>query len=152
MRRTHRLLADLLRHEHAPLSLAQRCSAVPAPAPLFSALLNYRHSPGAAQAVSAETEQAWQGIQGLRGEERTNYPFTLSINDLGQDFSLEAQTPASIGPMRVCEYMQTALQSLAEALERSPATAVHALEVLPPSERQQVLYTWNDTATGLCGG
>ena len=44
-RRMHELLGELLRHEHASLALAQRCSAVVAPAPLFSALLNYRHSP-----------------------------------------------------------------------------------------------------------
>ena len=43
------LLADLMRHD-ASLALAQRCSAVPAPTPLFSALLNYRHSPAAARA------------------------------------------------------------------------------------------------------
>ena len=61
MRRTHTLLADLLRHEHASLALAQRCSAVPAPTPLFSALLNYRHSPGAAQAPSRGAIQAWAG-------------------------------------------------------------------------------------------
>ena len=112
VRRTHTLLADLMRHEHASLALAQRCSGVPAPAPLFSALLNYRHSPGAAQAPSAEAQQAWEGIQRLRGEERTNYPFTLSVDDLGEGFQLTAQTLASIEPKRVCEFMHTALESL----------------------------------------
>ncbi|MBN9182117.1 MAG: non-ribosomal peptide synthetase, partial [Microbacterium sp.] len=147
VRRTHTLLADLMRHEHASLALAQRCSAVPAPMPLFSALLNYRHSPGAAQTPSAETIRAWQGMQWLRGEERTNYPLTLSVNDLGEGFSLDAQAPASVGPMRICQFMCTALESLAEALERAPLRAVRTLEVLPASERHQLLYEWNDTKT-----
>ncbi|MDU8418594.1 condensation domain-containing protein, partial [Pseudomonas syringae] len=41
---THQRLSALLGHEHASLSLAQRCSGVPSSLPLFSTLLNYRHS------------------------------------------------------------------------------------------------------------
>ena len=41
--------------------------------------------------------------------------------------------------------MRTALESLAEALETAPATAVRTLDVLPESERHRVLYEWNDT-------
>src|SRR6202041_2437371 len=92
VRKTHKLLAELLRHEHASLALAQRCSGVPAPTPLFSALLNYRHSPGAVQAPTEEEVRAREGRKWLRGEERTNYPFTLSVDDLGEGFGLTAQT------------------------------------------------------------
>src|SRR5207302_10114934 len=63
VRRTHVLLAELLRHDYASLALAQRCCAVPAPMPLFTAVLHYRHSPGAGQ-VSGEGRRAWEGSRG----------------------------------------------------------------------------------------
>ena len=143
VRATHRLMADLLRHEHASLSLAQRCSGVPAPAPLFTTLLNYRHS--SAVVPEEASKRAWEGIRWIRGEERTNYPLTLSVDDLGEDFALTAQTAPSVAAQRICMYMQTALESLVEALESAPATGVHEIEVLPASERHRVLYEWNDT-------
>ena len=47
--------------------------------PLFTALLNYRHSGGSGveQADAGEAMRAWEGMEWLRGEERTNYPFAL---------------------------------------------------------------------------
>jgi amino acid adenylation domain-containing protein len=149
VRRAHSLLSDLLGQEHASLALVQRCSRVPPPAPLFSALLNYRHSPTAAGTHSQESPRAWKGIEAMRIEERSNYPFTLSVTDFGEGFSCAAQAPASVGPLRVCRYMHTALASLAEALETSPTKPVRALEILPFSERRQLLYEWNDTGTAF---
>jgi amino acid adenylation domain-containing protein len=146
VRRTHAQLAGLMRHEHASLALAQRCSAVAAPMPLFSALLNYRHSVRAAHTRSAEGLRAWEGIGRLRGgRERTNYPLMLSVDDLGDSFMLTAQVQSPIEPLRLCHYMRRALQSMVEALERSPARAVRTLDVLPEEERRKVLYEWNGT-------
>ncbi|HXP10643.1 MAG TPA: condensation domain-containing protein, partial [Acidobacteriaceae bacterium] len=142
VRHTHVLLADLLRHEHASLALAQRCSAVPAPMPLFSALLNYRHNVALVRPVPPAEMQTREGIRKLYGEERTNYPFTLSVDDWGEGLALTAQTLASIDPRRVCQFMQTALEGLVEALETTPSAALHTLPILPPAERHQVLYEW----------
>jgi amino acid adenylation domain-containing protein/FkbM family methyltransferase len=143
IRGMHRQLVELMRHEHAPLALAQRCSAVPVSMPLFSALLNYRHN---ALTRQAEPSAAWEGIRSLREEERTNYPFVLSVNDSGDGFRLTAQVQTPVIPERVCNYVQTALESLAGALETSSATQVSALEIIPAWERQQILYEWNATA------
>ena len=140
VRRTHALLAQLLRHEHAPLALAQRCSAVAAPAPLFSALLNYRHSAGAAPLLAGE------GMEFLGAEERTNYPFALSVDDLGEGFALTAQIQSPLEPQRVCAFMHTALEQLVHALEKTPTAPLRSLDVLPEAERRQVLTQWNQTA------
>jgi arthrofactin-type cyclic lipopeptide synthetase B len=141
----HRMLTELMWHEHASLALAQRCSGVKAPIPLFSSLLNYRHSMVTDQPLSAEVLQAWKGIEMLYGDEGTNFPLTFSIDDRGENFLLTAQVHASVAPLRVCGYVSTALESLVETLENAPQTAVRALQVLGEQERRQVLYEWNQT-------
>jgi amino acid adenylation domain-containing protein len=143
---THAQLAELLRHEHASLALAQRASGVAAPAPLFSALLNYRHN-AVAPRLSAQARQAWKGIGSLGAELRTNYPFVLSIDDLGEGFALTTQVQSPLDPARICTYMHAVLEQLVAALERAPATAVRSLEILPVSERRQLLVEWTDTRT-----
>ncbi|TMQ26029.1 MAG: amino acid adenylation domain-containing protein, partial [Deltaproteobacteria bacterium] len=145
VRHTHERLGQLLRHEHASLAQAQRCSAVPAPTPLFAALLNYRYSRTAGEPQRAGP--AWEGMEVLFAEERSNYPITLSVDDLGEGFMLSAQVLGEgLEPQRLCEFMHTALQSVVQALESAPDRAVRTLEVLPAAEREQLLVEWNATA------
>ncbi|MEX5511783.1 amino acid adenylation domain-containing protein [Pseudomonas paralactis] len=139
---THARLTTLLRHEHAALALAQRCSGVIAPTPLFSALLNYRHS---APAASAEAVSAWHGITALRAEERTNYPLTLSVDDLGEGFGLSLLASTQVDPHRVCAYLHTALENLVTALEQAPHTALDQLSVVPVAEQRLLLQQFNAT-------
>jgi amino acid adenylation domain-containing protein len=137
VRATHRQLTALLRHEHASLALAQRCSGVTAPTPLFSALLNYRHSAAASDPIEA---RALDGIEVVSGEERTNYPLTVSVDDLGDGFAVTAQVEASVvAPARVCGWLQTAMHGLVTALETAPATPMVRVDVLSSSERAALL-------------
>ncbi|WP_331691318.1 non-ribosomal peptide synthase/polyketide synthase [Pseudomonas sp. ZY71] len=141
---THARLTSLMRHEYAPLALAQRCSNVVAPTPLFSTLLNYRHSHNVSTA-SAETLAAWEGIATLHSEERTNYPLTLSVDDLGDAFSLTLLASTQIDPQRICAYMHCALENLLLALEQAPQTPINQLPVLPAAELEQLLVGFNAT-------
>ncbi|MCF5710773.1 AMP-binding protein, partial [Pseudomonas syringae] len=142
VRSTHAGLTALLGHEHASLVLAQRCSGVEAPTPLFSALLNYRNLE---QHTQNNNTAAWEGIQVLGGEERTNYPLTLSVDDLGEGFNLTVMAQEQIGAERVCGYMQRVMHQLIDALEQSPETPLSHLSILPEDERQQLLHGWNTT-------
>ncbi|ELX07967.1 linear gramicidin synthase subunit C [Janthinobacterium sp. HH01] len=147
VRAAHDLLTRLLRHEHASLALAQRCSGVRAPMPLFSSLLNYRHSVVHQAPAAADADSTWQGVSMLSSEERSNYPFTLSIDDLGQDFALTVQVDATASAQRVVDYMQTVLEQLVLALEEAPDSAVGGLGILPPAELHRTLVEWNNTAS-----
>ncbi|MDH0665488.1 amino acid adenylation domain-containing protein, partial [Pseudomonas sp. GD03858] len=139
VRATQQRLSALLGHEHASLALAQRCSGVAAPAPLFSAMFNYRHG----SQVDEAQRLALQGIETLHSEERSNYPLSLSVDDIGERFRLVALAPAQIGAARVCGMLREVLQGLAEALERSPQLPLLDLPVLAADERRRVLEGFN---------
>ncbi|HVY38800.1 MAG TPA: AMP-binding protein, partial [Polyangia bacterium] len=145
---THVLLSRLIEHEHASLSLAQRCSRVPAQTPLWSALLNYRHTPlDTGEDGADETRPgAADSVESLWTEERTNYPVTLSVDDLGQHLMLTAQVARPIEAERVCAMVEGALTGLVDVLERAPGTPLSAIDVLPREEREQLLEGWNATA------
>jgi amino acid adenylation domain-containing protein len=141
---THRLLTELLHHQHASLALAQRCSGIPAPAPLFTAVFKYQS--GAATAKKDPTDRSFEGIKPLGGEDRTDYPVALSVDDLGEVFTLEVQAATLLEPERLCAMMHRALEQLVGALENRPMQPVGQLDTLPPAERHRMLVEWNETA------
>ena len=139
IRRTHQALGELLPHEHAPLALAQRCSALPASTPLFTSLFNYTYS-----FASAEAEAGLR-MEPSAGAERTNYPLAVAVDDRGEDFEIGVQVLPQIGAERVFDYLHTALAGIVQALEQDPATPVAAIEVMPAGERRRILEDWNDS-------
>jgi len=144
VKHTHEELTQLLQYEHTPLVLAQRCSGIGANVPLFTALLNYRHS----KPDPATTSEGADGVRIVAGGEAwSNYPISVTVDDIGDGFLLTAQTDRRVEPQRVIRYLSTALEVLVDALERRPEAAAGELSILPDSERQQILETFNVAAT-----
>ncbi|HUB90726.1 MAG TPA: amino acid adenylation domain-containing protein, partial [Dyella sp.] len=144
VRRAQQCLAELLDHEHASLALAQRCSGVAAPSPLFSTMLNYRHSN--MQAGKTAEEGIWAEIEWLSIEERTNYPIAMSVEDVGHGLGLTAQAVEPLDAQRFCDYMQHTLESLSHALEHQAGMPARALEIMPAMETAQWIERCNATA------
>jgi amino acid adenylation domain-containing protein len=136
-------LAALLAHEHAPLLLAQLTSGVPDGLPLFTTLLNYRHSRRAPRIPDVRT----QGDVTIVGsEERSNYPLDVSVDDWGTGLGVTVNAAAPADPGQLCALVCTCLDGLVTALETAPGTPLRAIPVLDPAERAQLVDGWNDTA------
>ena len=144
-------LAALLAHEHAPLALAQRASGVAAPAPLFTSILNYRHSPGRSLGEGRH-EPGGGGRAGIRmlfSRDRANYPLGVLVDDTGAGFVVTVDAVGPADPAQVCALLLTCAASLVSVLEDDLATPLRAVQVLTESEREQVLAGCNDTAAAV---
>jgi non-ribosomal peptide synthetase component F/pimeloyl-ACP methyl ester carboxylesterase len=144
-------LAGLMAHEHAPLALARQASGVPAPAPLFTSTLNYRHSPAPASGNGNDGGDGGdggglEGIETLHGRDYNNYPLAVAVDDISTALVFGVQAVAPLDPLQVCELLQTAAAGLVTALETAPATPLRQVDVLGEVKRRQILAEWNDTA------
>ena len=135
-------LRALLPFEQSSLAQVQRCSSLAADVPLFSAVLNYRHSAPVEFDFDAESDD----IKMVASEERANYPFDLSVDDLGEGFELDVQVHQSVGAGRIAQYVQTALTGMVQALLAEQPLPASQVPVLPEAEQQQLLVEWNDNA------
>ncbi|MCF2907163.1 amino acid adenylation domain-containing protein [Pseudoalteromonas sp. DL2-H2.2] len=134
-------LRALMPYEQVSLAEAQRCSGVSGQLPLFSAMLNYRHS-----AVAESQLEQDAGFKVIASEERTNYPFNLSVDDFGDGFGFELQVDKRAPAARIAQYLQVTLTQVLDLLDSQSSTAVQSLCVLDEVERTQQLHNWNDTA------
>ncbi|MEV4453869.1 amino acid adenylation domain-containing protein, partial [Streptomyces mirabilis] len=145
-------LADLLEHEHAPLSLAQQASGVPGGIPLFTSLFNYRHDTHRRTGQDAKGVQdaSVGGIRTVYTRARNNYPLTVSVDDNGDGFMVVVDVVAPVDPGTVCGLVHTAVENLVSALEDAlddgTDLPLSAVGVLDDGELQRVLVEWNDTA------
>ncbi|MFB7621020.1 condensation domain-containing protein, partial [Kitasatospora sp. NPDC056181] len=162
-------LAELLVHEHAPLALAQRVSAVPGTSPLFTSIFNYRHNQAAAQAAartaadgagtgpgtgagsSGGTDTGIEGVSALLTRERTNYPLVVAVDDLGTGFRLTVDAVAPADADAVCALLHTAAQNLVSALEDGPLLPLRAVDVLDAAELDRMLTSWSGTPAEVSG-
>jgi amino acid adenylation domain-containing protein len=135
----HRKLGELILHENASLTLAQRCSRVSPPSALLTSLLNFRHSEHVTTQAADRCETARGMARALRSDERSTYPVTVSVDDLGEGFVLSAHVQQPIDPTRVCGLTLAAVSAIVDALERDSAATLRALDVLPRAERTRVL-------------
>nr|WP_073813029.1 non-ribosomal peptide synthetase [Kitasatospora sp. CB01950] len=142
-----RQLAELMVHEHSPLTLAQQASAVPAPSPLFTSVFNYRH--GGAPGAGDGPATGFDGISTLLTREATNYPVAVAVDDGGAGFGLTVDAVAGADAEQLCALLRTCLDGLVDALEHAPDTRLAAVEVLAADERERLLTEWNDTAVDL---
>ncbi|MFG2379325.1 amino acid adenylation domain-containing protein [Streptomyces sp. NPDC048504] len=142
-------LAELLVHEHAPLTLAQQASGIPNGSPLFTSIFNFRHS----QRPSAEPRKgdgaAPRGIQMVFARVATNYPVAVSVDDLGAGFGLSVEVVKSVDGQAVCRLLHTCLDNLVSALEYSPESGLAEVSVLDDAEQRRMLTDWNGIDTSV---
>lgn len=143
-----RELAELLIHEQVSLSEAQRCSGITGRIPLFTTLLNYRRNVHRARLQDTARQL---GIQVLATQSWSNYLLVLSVDDNEEGLDLELVVDERIDAVRIMRYMCTALRSIVDGVERSPAMPALDSAVLPESEVEQLLHTFNPQVVSFHG-
>lgn len=141
-RNVSRELSELLAYDAVPLAVAQGCSGIRNGSPLFTTLFNFRRGDSQYRVHIADEV----GIRVLStSSARTGYPITVSVNDFGEGFEILTHTDHRLSPQRVASYLEAAMSSLTLALETNPDKPALELSIVPASERDTLLRSFNDT-------
>ena len=118
-------LQELLNYEQTPLSKVHDWSGISTEVPLFSALLNYRHSKPTRSTKKGHTENVGEAQSNVR--QRTNYPFNVEIDDYGDDFKVTViLSDTGIEPNSVISYMTESLKALLNGINQSDSSTALA--------------------------
>ncbi|KAF9424460.1 hypothetical protein BGZ94_008044 [Podila epigama] len=138
-------ISELLKYEHAPLVLAQRCRKTPDRGPLFCSVLNFRKIENRANTIV---------IDGIQLEDRRDvmtYPFTMTVETGNNTLGLLSVVTEPFDANRICRYMLRALESIVDALDNAPNMPANELEVIPREEQEMLVKSWNNTSTNFPG-
>ncbi|MFJ7345827.1 amino acid adenylation domain-containing protein, partial [Streptomyces sp. NPDC101110] len=142
-------LAELLVHEHAPLTLAQQASGIPNGSPLFTSLFNYRHGTRRPENPRPEAGPAPRGISTLAVREVTNYPVAVAVDDLESRFGLVVDAVGPVDGQAVCRLLHTCLDNLVTTLEDDPNSFLSTVDILDATEQNRILQDWNGTTADI---
>ncbi|MFB9445167.1 amino acid adenylation domain-containing protein, partial [Dactylosporangium vinaceum] len=129
-------LAELLEHEHAPLSIARQASGLTGDVPLFTSILNYRHS-------DVHRPASTPGMREIYMRERDNFPLTVAVDDLGTDMMIVINIAQPEDPDAVCAMLHTSLDNVVRALDHHAETPLAAVSIIDEAERARLLVDWN---------
>ncbi|MEL6558318.1 MAG: amino acid adenylation domain-containing protein [Bacteroidota bacterium] len=138
-------LKELLNFEQTPISKVHQWSGIPTEIPMFSALLNYRHSAPESSDVVADF-----GGEVLAGDQRTNYPFNIEVDDFGNDFGLRV-SGNGLDTDQVLSYMEESLKTILQHFvnESQAVSSVSSSSIISEEEKHQLLEVFNDTTTSF---
>ncbi|MEL6562178.1 MAG: amino acid adenylation domain-containing protein, partial [Bacteroidota bacterium] len=147
--RTNEHLQKLIDFEQTPLSDVQDWSGISNDVPMFSTLLNYRHSRQETTPAGAENTLDI-GIEYAAVSSRNNLPFNFDVDDYGNEFSLAAKiSDVGIDPAAIVSYMVEALTVLIKGIREESSFRLADLSIVPAEEQHQLLELFNETDNSL---
>jgi amino acid adenylation domain-containing protein len=132
--------SEARQYEYSPLAQVQGWSDVPRGVPLFSSILAFQNFPAA-----PPTGNSHRKISALRTFESQNYPLALTAS-AGSELSLLLKYNVGLFESSTIVRLLGHLETLLNAIAVSPTQRLGELSILTETEKQQLVYEWNDTA------
>ncbi|MEM7555890.1 MAG: amino acid adenylation domain-containing protein [Cyanobacteria bacterium P01_A01_bin.84] len=136
---------EIQQYEYTPLVEIQRWSDIPKGLPLFESLIVFENYPVEDNLKSTLEDLS---IRNIQNKEQNNYPLGLyvtadSVIKLRILYDSDRFDDESI--LRMLGHLQVLLEGIVDALEYDTELILSELPLLTNSERQQLLFEWNNT-------